>query len=64
MRCSRALALLGFVCLFLVSFTGMAWADVAPGGGCSVGAGLGSPAITLASLAAGGALIWGMRRRR
>jgi hypothetical protein len=64
MRCSRGLALLALVCLFLVSWTGLAWADAGPGG-CSVGAaGLPDPVTTLASVAAGGALLWGLRRRR
>lgn len=63
MRCSRGFVLLASVCLFLASWTGLAWADVAPGG-CSVSAGLGDPVTTLASVAAGGALLWGLRRRR
>jgi hypothetical protein len=64
MPCSRWFVLLAVACLFLSSWTGLAWADVAPGGGCSVGAGLPDPATVLASVAAGGALLWGLRRRR
>jgi hypothetical protein len=69
MRCSRWLVPLAFVCLFLASWAGPAWADVAPddgddGCGCAVGASLADPMGALASVAAGGALLWGLRRRR
>ncbi|WP_428265449.1 hypothetical protein [Haliangium sp.] len=66
MRSSRWIAPLVLACLFLAAWTGLAWADAAPGGcgGCSAGAGLPDPVTALASLTAGGALLWGLRRRR
>ncbi|WP_428265452.1 MYXO-CTERM sorting domain-containing protein [Haliangium sp.] len=51
----------------LATWTGLAWADLTPapsGGCCSAAGAVPDPVTAMASVAVGGALLWGARRRR